>query len=222
MYGQHILVTAAAVLYLAGLLPPERAESAPLAPPAGERAAVGKEGKGVTPVGTAATLARDDTERSDPASPTSRAEQELADLKAQETERGLVLTLGDVLFAPDKATLTPDALRKLDPLVALLKAQPKRHIRISGYADSRGAESPNLDLSQRRADAVRDVLVAGGISPDRITARGYGEANPVESNITAAGRKENRRVEVLVLRAGKQAAEPGKTGADGGHKSGRE
>jgi outer membrane protein OmpA-like peptidoglycan-associated protein len=151
---------------------------------------------------TATTLARDDTERAESLSPTSRAEQELAELKAQETERGLVLTLGDVLFAPDQATLTPDARRKLEPLVVLLKAQPKRHIRIAGYADSRGEEASNLALSQRRADAVRDVLVGGGISAERITARGYGEASPVESNMTAAGRKENRRVEVLVLREG--------------------
>jgi outer membrane protein OmpA-like peptidoglycan-associated protein len=174
------------------------------------------------PASTATTLARDDTERPAPVAPTSRAEQELAELKAQETARGLVLTLGDVLFAPDEATLTPDAVRKLDPLVALLKAHPKRHIRIAGYADSRGAESPNLELSQRRADAVRDVLVAGGVSPARITARGYGEASPVGSNVTAAGRKENRRVEVLVLREGKRAAEPEKTGSKGSQKSGSE
>jgi outer membrane protein OmpA-like peptidoglycan-associated protein len=178
--------------------------------------------KSATPAGTAATLARDDTERPGPAAPTARAEQELAELKAQETERGLVLTLGDVLFAPDKTTLTPDARRKLEPLVALLQAQPKRHIRIAGYADSRGEEASNLDLSQRRADAVRDVLVAGGISPERITARGYGEANPVESNITAAGRKENRRVEVLVLREGTQAVGPERTGTEGGQKPERD
>ena len=151
-----------------------------------------------------AALARDDTAR--PPSPSthlSAGEQELAALKAQETARGLVLTLGDVLFAPEESKLTADALHKLEPLVALLKAQPQRHIRIAGYADSTGRESTNLDLSQRRADAVRDFLVDKGIHPDRITARGYGETDPVESNATATGRKENRRVEVLVLRAKK-------------------
>ena len=153
--------------------------------------------------------------RSQPCSPRSRQcgqtrgatsarraelERELADLKARETAHGLVLTLGDVLFAPDQSEPTTAAMRKLSPLVTILKEQPQRSIRIEGYTDSRGPESYNLDLSQRRADAVRDFLIENGISPRRITARGYGEAVAVASNTTIAGRQENRRVEVIVPR----------------------
>jgi OOP family OmpA-OmpF porin len=130
-------------------------------------------------------------------------ERELAEFKAQETERGLVLTLGDVQFAPNQETLTAEAMRKLSPLVTILKDQPKRSIRIEGHADSSGEESHNLDLSQRRADAVRDFLISNGIRATRITARGYGETEAVASNVTTAGRQENRRVEVIVLREGK-------------------
>jgi outer membrane protein OmpA-like peptidoglycan-associated protein len=125
---------------------------------------------------------------------------ELAALKARETAHGLVLTLGDVLFAPGQSEPTTAAMRKLAPLVTILKDQPQRSIRIEGYTDSRGPESDNLDLSQRRADAVRDFLIDYGISPQRITARGYGEAVAVASNTTRAGRQENRRVEVIVSR----------------------
>lgn len=131
-------------------------------------------------------------------------ERELAELRAQETEHGLVLTLGDVLFATNEAELTIAAMRKLYPLVAILKEQPGRNIHIEGYTDSRGMESYNLDLSQRRADAVRDYLIDHGISPSRIIARGYGEAEPVASNATMAGRRENRRVEVIVPREGRR------------------
>jgi outer membrane protein OmpA-like peptidoglycan-associated protein len=129
-------------------------------------------------------------------------ERELAELKARETEQGLVLTLGDVLFAPNHSELTTVARRKLSPFVTILKEEPQRSIRIAGYTDSSGTESSNLDLSQRRADAVRDFFVEKGISPNRITARGYGEADSVASNATRAGRRENRRVEVLVPREG--------------------
>jgi OmpA-OmpF porin, OOP family len=131
-------------------------------------------------------------------------ERELAELKARETEHGLVLTLGDVLFAPNHSELTTAAMRKLYPFVTILKDQPKRSIRIEGFTDSSGTESHNLDLSQRRADAVRDFLIDNGISPRRITARGYGEVDPVASNATIAGRRENRRVAVIVPREGKR------------------
>lgn len=134
-------------------------------------------------------------------------ERELAEFNVKETERGLVLTLGDVQFAPDQETLTPETARKLSPLVTILKEQPKRHIRIEGHADSSGEESYNLDLSQRRADAVRDFLTSNGIDSTRITARGYGETEAVASNATKAGRRENRRVEVIVLGAGKRTAQ---------------
>src|SRR4249919_3749439 len=91
--------------------------------------------------------------------PVDSIERELAALKARETAHGLVLTLGDVLFAPDQSEPTTAAMRKLAPLVTILKDQPQRRIRIEGYTDSRGPASDNLDLSQRRADAVRDFLI---------------------------------------------------------------
>lgn len=137
---------------------------------------------------------------------TAQLEEKLADLRARETERGLVLTLGDVLFETDQAQLTADAMRKLYPLVTLLKENERRDISIEGFTDSSGAESYNLNLSQERADAVRDFLVANGIDPERIKAQGYGEAKPVASNADAAGRRENRRVEVIVMREGERVA----------------
>jgi outer membrane protein OmpA-like peptidoglycan-associated protein len=97
-------------------------------------------------------------------------------------------------------------MRKLYPLVTLLKEQPKRLIRIEGHTDNSGEKSYNLDLSQRRADAVQDFLMENGIGAERITARGYGEEQAIATNDTAAGRRENRRVEVIVPRAGKSVA----------------
>jgi len=155
----------------------------------------------------AAAVAEQQAARADQSSTSVRRaelERELAELKARETEHGLVLTLGDVLFAPNQSEPTTAAMRKLSPFVTILKEQPQRSIRIEGYTDSRGPESYNLDLSQRRADAVRDFLVDNGISPRRITARGYGKANPVASNATLAGRRENRRVEVIVPQEGRR------------------
>jgi len=133
-------------------------------------------------------------------------ERELAELKSQDTDRGLVLTLGDVQFSQNQAELTSSAMRRLDVLVLLLKDQPRRTIYIEGHTDSSGTESYNLELSQRRADAVRDFLIDNGISANRIVARGYGEADPVASNDTMSGRRENRRVEVIVPRDGNRVA----------------
>jgi len=135
-------------------------------------------------------------------------ERELADFKAQDTERGLVLILGDVQFAPNHEKLTAEAMQKLYPLVTMLKEQPKRSIRIEGHTDSSGEKSYNLDLAQRRADAVRDFLIENGIRAERITARGEGEEKAVASNDTAEGRRENRRVEIIVPRVEKNVAHP--------------
>jgi outer membrane protein OmpA-like peptidoglycan-associated protein len=125
-------------------------------------------------------------------------QQELAALKATQTERGLVLTLGDVLFETGKAALRPGALQNLYPLVTFLQKYPERRVVIEGYTDSVGSDAYNLDLSERRADAVRDFLLHNGVNPAQLTTRGYGKASPVASNATAEGRQQNRRVELII------------------------
>ena len=130
---------------------------------------------------------------------------ELASLKAQHTDRGMVLTVGDVLFAPGRAEVGPGAQRSIDKLAEFLRAYPKRNVLIEGHTDNLGNEDFNVKLSQQRADAVRDLLTARGISPQRIRTKGYGPKFPVVDNDSAAGRQQNRRVEVLVLNEGVSA-----------------
>ncbi|HXV83990.1 MAG TPA: OmpA family protein [Candidatus Binatia bacterium] len=127
-----------------------------------------------------------------------RLEQELAELKARQTERGLELTLQDVLFEFDRADLKPGALRVLAPLIAYLKENPDRQIALEGHTDSLGSDAYNMELSQRRAEAVRDLLIQSGIRGERIIAQGLGEGYPVASNATQAGRLQNRRVEIII------------------------
>jgi outer membrane protein OmpA-like peptidoglycan-associated protein len=110
----------------------------------------------------------------------------------------LVLTLGDILFETGRADLRPGALRQLYPLVTFLHKYPERQVLIEGHTDNVGSASSNLELSQRRAEAVRDFLLHNGVNPAQVTARGYGETAPVASNTTAAGRQQNRRVEIVV------------------------
>jgi outer membrane protein OmpA-like peptidoglycan-associated protein len=123
---------------------------------------------------------------------------ELDALKAKPTDRGLVLTLGDVLFDTGKAELNPGAARNLDQLVQFLTAHPDRRVEIDGYTDSVGTDSFNLDLSQRRADTVKSVLVTRGIDSSRIASRGYGKEFGVASNADSGGRQLNRRVEIVI------------------------
>ena len=130
---------------------------------------------------------------------------ELASLKAQHTDRGLVLTVGDVLFAPGKADVGPGAQRSIDKLAEFLRTYPKRNVLIEGHTDNLGNEDFNIKLSQQRADSVRDLLIARGVSPQRIRTKGYGPKFPVVDNESAAGRQQNRRVEVLVLNEGVSA-----------------
>ena len=137
----------------------------------------------------------------------NQVEQELAELKAKETERGLVYTLDDVLFEFNAVELKAEALRKLYPLVTFLKEHPKRNLFIEGHTDSIGSEAYNLQLSQQRAVAVGGFLVSNGIAPERITVYGHGKTYPVASNATQVGREQNRRVEVVILREGEQVAE---------------
>lgn len=141
----------------------------------------------------AAKIARDQaTENS------ARLQAEIDALKAKPTDRGLVLTLGDVLFETGSSTLSPGAGRNLDRLVQFLTEHPDRLVQIDGFTDSIGADSFNQDLSQRRADAVRADLLSRGISSARVTTQGYGKSYPVASNSESSGRQLNRRVEVVI------------------------
>jgi outer membrane protein OmpA-like peptidoglycan-associated protein len=140
-----------------------------------------------------ATLARDQA-----AQRAAALQSEVDALKAKPTDRGLVLTLGDVLFDTGRAELNPGATRNLDQLVQFLTAHPERRVEIDGYTDSVGTDSFNLDLSQRRADTVKSVLVSQGIDPARIVTRGYGKEYSVASNAESSGRQLNRRVEVVI------------------------
>jgi outer membrane protein OmpA-like peptidoglycan-associated protein len=123
---------------------------------------------------------------------------ELDALKAKPTDRGLVLTLGDVLFDTGKADLNPGASRNLDQLVVFLTDHPERRVEIDGYTDNVGTDSFNLSLSERRADTVRNVLVNRGIDSSRIVTRGYGKDFSVASNVDSGGRQLNRRVEIVI------------------------
>lgn len=125
-------------------------------------------------------------------------EAQLRDLEAQQTERGLLVTLGDVLFAFNKAELSAQAAPRLDKLASFLKQFPDRKLLIEGYTDSVGGDSYNQELSDRRAQAVRDALVQRGVDSSRITARGYGKAHAVADNASPEGRAMNRRVEIVI------------------------
>jgi outer membrane protein OmpA-like peptidoglycan-associated protein len=110
----------------------------------------------------------------------------------------LVLTLDDVLFDVDASDLKPNARSTLDRLADFLDEYDDRVVLIEGHTDSTGTEGYNVALSERRADAVRGALVDRGIAGDRIRIAGLGESEPVVSNDTAAGRQQNRRVEVVI------------------------
>jgi outer membrane protein OmpA-like peptidoglycan-associated protein len=131
--------------------------------------------------------------------------KELANLKAQQTERGIVLTIGDVLFATGKADLSPDANQSVAKLAEFLKKSPNRNVLIEGHTDSVGKDDYNIALSQKRADSVKARLVGDGIAPARITTVGYGKKFPVASNDTKAGKAQNRRVDVVILNEGVKA-----------------
>jgi OmpA-OmpF porin, OOP family len=134
-----------------------------------------------------------------------KLEQELADLKAKKTDRGLVVTLGDVLFDTGKATLKPGAYSTVDRLAQALRESPNRKVVIEGHTDSVGNEEYNLQLSERRAQAVQAALFERGVASNQISTTGKGEMVPVASNDTASGRQENRRVE-LIFQEGSQVA----------------
>jgi outer membrane protein OmpA-like peptidoglycan-associated protein len=119
-------------------------------------------------------------------------------LQTRDTARGLIVSLSDVLFDFNQASLKPGAREKLAKVSGILLAYPTLHMNVEGHTDSVGSDDYNLKLSQRRADAVRDYLASNGINTANIQAIGLGKDGPVASNDTAAGRQQNRRVEMVV------------------------
>jgi outer membrane protein OmpA-like peptidoglycan-associated protein len=143
------------------------------------------------------TAAAAQSEATQAQSALATARQELLDLQAKQTARGMVVTLSDVLFDTGQATLEPGADRALDRLAQFMKDNTGTHVLIEGHTDSVGTDDYNLALSQRRAQAVADALSARGVSTDRATTKGLGKAYPLASNDTQAGRQQNRRVEIV-------------------------
>jgi outer membrane protein OmpA-like peptidoglycan-associated protein len=132
---------------------------------------------------------------------------ELADLAAKKTDRGTVITIGDVLFASGQARLTAEGMGRVRKLADVLQQNPQRTVLVEGYTDNVGSHAYNEELSARRADAVRSALMEMGIARERVAVRAYGESNPVASNTTPAKRQLNRRVEIILSdESGKIAA----------------
>jgi outer membrane protein OmpA-like peptidoglycan-associated protein len=129
---------------------------------------------------------------------TAQLEAQLAELAAKKTERGMVITLGDVLFGTDLANLTPAGVATAQKLARILELNPQRNVLVEGFTDSTGSSGHNQDLSQRRAGAVQTALQGMGIGRDRVAIRGYGESYPVAGNDTAQNRQLNRRVEIVL------------------------
>lgn len=123
---------------------------------------------------------------------------ELAELQALKTERGMVMTLGDVLFSTGKTELLPGAMATITKLADFLAEYSEKTILIEGHTDSVGSESSNQGLSERRALSVKAALADAGVDGSRIDTLGLGESTPMASNDTDAGRLKNRRVEIVI------------------------
>jgi outer membrane protein OmpA-like peptidoglycan-associated protein len=119
-------------------------------------------------------------------------------LQAEATDRGLVLTLGDVLFATGRSDLKSGGTNTLDKLVVFLNEYPNRNVAIEGHTDDVGSLEMNQTLSQHRADSVKSYLMQKGIKAMRLTASGMGETQPIAENSSESGRQQNRRVEVII------------------------
>jgi outer membrane protein OmpA-like peptidoglycan-associated protein len=137
---------------------------------------------------------------------TERVQQELRDLQAKQTERGMVLTLGDVLFDTGKATLKPGAYTTIDRLAQVLNSSKGSRVLIEGHTDSMGTDANNQVLSEQRARAVESALLERGVSASQLSSVGKGESTPVAGNETGSGRQANRRVELIFSQDGSRVA----------------
>jgi outer membrane protein OmpA-like peptidoglycan-associated protein len=147
-----------------------------------------------------ATLMANDAQRlaAETQARNAQLEAQINGLNAKKTDRGLVMTIGDVLFDTDRAQLKEGGLRSIDKLADFLKAYPQRTALVEGYTDSTGSEAHNEALSSRRATSVRAALLERGVGGDRVSMKGYGEAYPVAGNDSSGGRQLNRRVEIVL------------------------
>jgi outer membrane protein OmpA-like peptidoglycan-associated protein len=144
----------------------------------------------------AAELSRKEARLAEAAATALRAN--LDNLHATSGRGGMQMTLADATFAPGQSALQAAAGSHLGKLVQFVQSQPSKRVRIEGYTDSSGDSTANLALSRQRAEAVRDALVAAGVKASRIEVAGRGEADPVASNDSEAGRARNRRVVVTL------------------------
>jgi outer membrane protein OmpA-like peptidoglycan-associated protein len=131
--------------------------------------------------------------------------RQLTTVESKSSKRGVVVTIPDGFFEVDKAELRAGARPDLMAIAAYLKEHPGRKALIEGHTDSTGSPAHNVELSRRRATSVEAFLLRNGVDPERIVARGVGEAEPVATNRTAAGRQQNRRVEIVMIDAGATA-----------------
>ncbi len=150
-----------------------------------------------------ADMARDETNEAQRKTQEAQArsaqlEAQLSDLAAKKTDRGLVITLGDVLFGTGLARLNANGMQTTQKLAAVLQQNPQRAVLVEGFTDSTGNSASNMELSERRAEAVRTALMEQGITRERISIRGYGESFPVAANDTVTNRQLNRRVEIVL------------------------
>jgi outer membrane protein OmpA-like peptidoglycan-associated protein len=145
-------------------------------------------------------------------------EQELAELKARQTDRGLVVTLEDVLFAFDRADLQPGSEIVLDRVAQFLVDHPDRSIEIEGHTDAVGSNEYNERLSRERAESVASYLERRGIDRARIDTAGFGETRPLVANTSPAARQQNRRVEIVIENPPQGASRQG--GAEPSSRSG--
>lgn len=154
-----------------------------------------------------ADQARLDAEAADQASTRAAAlaaqqaaeyQRQIDALEAKPTDRGLVLTLGDVLFATGSADLQGGASNNLNRLVSFLEQYPERNVQIEGHTDNVGSEALNRQLSRQRAESVSNYLTQQGIASHRVSAMGLSMNSPIASNDTASGRQQNRRVEIII------------------------
>jgi outer membrane protein OmpA-like peptidoglycan-associated protein len=149
----------------------------------------------------ATKIAQDQTQQAQ--AQTARLQAQLNELSARQTDRGMLITINDVLFNTDKAQLKAEGVMSVQKVARILLDNPQQNVYIDGFTDSTGSAAHNLEISERRANSVSAVLIDMGITRNRITTHGYGEDQPVADNATAQNRQLNRRVEITLYNPAK-------------------